>query len=89
LVESHEQLPELWANPSTAPPCIGIAAKCSWMTPFSAKPRAEVRQTLLRVMTVLLKKPHTIPAPINTMAADEPVRNLHHLDKVHLFATRS
>lgn len=62
-------------------------AKCSPMTPFPPIPERKSDKRSLRVMAVVFKKPYPIPTPINTMSADEPVLNLHHLDKVHLFAT--
>jgi hypothetical protein len=58
------------------------------MTPFPPSPERKSDKRSLSVMAVVFKKPYPIPAPINTMSADEPVLNLHHLDKVHLFATR-
>jgi hypothetical protein len=67
---------------------LRMAAKCSPMRPSFASPEWKSDEVSLRVMTVFLKKPYAIPAPINTMSTDEPVLDLHHLDKVHLFATR-
>jgi hypothetical protein len=38
------------------------------------------------MIAVLLKELDAEPAPVDAVAADQPVRYLHHLDKIHLFA---
>src|SRR5436305_813632 len=38
------------------------------------------------MIAVFLQKFDAEPAPIHTMAVNQPVRYLHHLDEVHLFA---
>ena len=58
------------------------------MRPSFASPEWKFDEVSLRVMAVLLKKLYAIPAPVNTMSKDEHILNLHHLDKVHLFAAR-
>src|ERR1700704_5283941 len=58
-----------------------------WRGPRS-KPRSRMAQAILSMVAILLKDLDTEPAPIDAVAVDQPILDLHHLDEIHLLAVR-